>query len=172
MALRQLAAALEERLAAFGHQMSWEAGATQAGSTATGTCQRCGGQVTAAAGTTGAVTVSFPGQVLLVPGRTRAVRWCGGGQAAGIRRQIPPTPPAAPASPRRATPGRRHARLVYTAAVGVLAVVFAIALGPGAGLGAGAAGLIVYAAVRFAASPPPADSRSSAYRPAPRDGRE
>jgi len=79
VALRRHAVALGERLAAFGHQVSWEPGADRAGSTATGTCHWCGGQVTARCETaTGAVTVSFPGGVLLMPGRARAVRWCGG----------------------------------------------------------------------------------------------
>jgi hypothetical protein len=81
VALRRHAVALGERLAAFGHQVGWEPGADWAGSSATGTCCRCGGQVTARSdAVTGAVTVWFPGGVLLMPGRGRAVRWCGGGQ--------------------------------------------------------------------------------------------
>jgi hypothetical protein len=81
VALRRHAVALGERLAALGHRVSWEPGADRAGSTATGTCCRCGGQVTARSdAVTGAVTVWFPGGVLLMPGRGRAVRWCGGSQ--------------------------------------------------------------------------------------------
>lgn len=80
--------------------------------------------------------------------------------------------PASPAGRRPAGSGRRRARAVYAAAVGVLAVVFAAALGLRTGIAAGVAGLAVYAAARFACSPPPSDPRRSAYRPAQSPGRK
>lgn len=80
---------------------------------------------------------------------------------AGARTQ---PPPAAVTGGARPAACRRRGRWIYAAAVSVAAVAFVIALGPGAGLTAGLGGLAVYAAARFACSPPPAGPRRRAYR--------
>ena len=85
---------------------------------------------------------------------------------------VPQASPATTAGRRQAASGRRRAQAVYAAAVGVLAVVFAVALGLRTGIAAGVAGLAVYAAARFACSPPPTDPRRSPYRPVPGPGRK
>ncbi len=73
------AQALGEDLAALGHEMRWGFEGGETASTFTGTCYRCGGQVIAGrAGAMGAVTVSYPGRVLLQRGPSQVLRRCGG----------------------------------------------------------------------------------------------
>ncbi len=82
--------------------------------------------------------------------------------ATGSSRQHPP---AAAATRRRAAARRRRGRRIYAAAAVAVSVVFLIALGPRAGIAAGLGGLAVYAAARYACSPPPTDPRNSGHKP-------
>ncbi len=68
-------------LAALGHEMQWAFEGGETASTCTGTCRRCGGQVTASrAGPLGAVTAASSGQALVTPGPARYLNPCRGRQ--------------------------------------------------------------------------------------------
>ncbi len=72
------AGALGQDLAALGHEMRWGFDGGETASTFTGTCRRCGGQVTATrAAPMAAITVSWTGRPLLAHGRPPVLRRCG-----------------------------------------------------------------------------------------------
>ncbi len=75
------AQALQEELTTLGHEMRWGFKGGETASAFTGTCDRCGGQVTGRrACPIGGVTVTYPGRALLAAGPAQVLRPCGSRQ--------------------------------------------------------------------------------------------